>query len=451
MKKLCMMMMLIFTISLAGLAMNAQAAENPTLTSGKAVEGTLTNQKEITYQIKVTKPSYIQLQGTAYSPMLYMDLVDQKNNVIKQLHNEFSDSMEQTPANGKVSEYLEAGTYTIKIHRGENESTEAADYRLLVTVKASAVTEIEPNNGSKTAMTLPVNAKAIKGQMSFGDATDFYKVELKEAGNLSIKVKGYLRDMVVNLYDQDLQRIFRLPQYYYGNILTGVTQSNNMFLEKGIYYVRINNTRATGLYEISAPFEPTKNNDIEPNNGTSQAQLIRPNIDKITGLLSWNDKQDFYKVNVTKKGNMEIAVTLSKEAYILVQDHEGKPVYENYIAIPNGAYDYTFKKKIPVGKGHYYVKIFIYDNSYGLYNLAVNVPEMLPNAPTAKATKTKVTGTTYANSKVTAKIGSKKYTGKSNSKGAFSIKIPTQKVKTKVYVSVTTGAGTSKTTKLQVK
>lgn len=60
---------------------------------------------------------------------------------------------------------------------------------------------------------------------------------------------------------------------------------------------------------------------------------------------------------------------------------------------------------------------------------------------------TAVNGKTTANGTVKVKIGSKTYTGKSNSKGDYSIKIPVQKAGVKLYITVKNSYGYSSSTK----
>lgn len=106
-----------------------------------------------------------------------------------------------------------------------------------------------------------------------------------------------------------------------------------------------------------------------------------------------------------------------------------------------------------VKPGTYYIEVENTSES-GLYNFSVKVPQMLPKAPTVSkfTPKSKVVkGTTYKNSTVKVKIGSKIYITKSSSKGKFSVKIPAQKAKKAIYVSVTTPAGTSASKKVIVK
>ncbi|MEB7773230.1 pre-peptidase C-terminal domain-containing protein [Kurthia gibsonii] len=426
----------------------AQAADYPVIQSGQTIEGTLAEDDRVLYQVNVTKPGYVKFQGTSYSRDLYLSLLDENHNKIVGLHDSFSNATATAPVTRTTGEYVEPGIYYISAYNNGWHS-EDFKYRFTMTVVDSKTTEIEPNNGSELAMAIKPTQKPVTAQLSWNDSTDYYKVKLDQAGLLNIKMTAYMDRMYVQVFDSDLYEVEGWSDYYGGSELSGKVKQGGYYLEKGTYYIKVSQWNSyTGKYKIETKFSKTSNNEKEPNNGLEQAQKIKPNVQSVTGLISWNDSSDFYKVDVSKTGVLNVHMTVYQSMEIKIYDRDGDTLLDRWIFKSSNTSSDKWSTSLNVKKGTYYIQIY---GSTGLYKLNVKVPEMLPKSPKAKATKTKVTGTTYANSKVTVKIGSKKYTGKSNSKGAFSIKIPTQKVKTKVYVSVTTGAGTSKTTKVQVK
>lgn len=320
-----------------------------------------------------------------------------------------------------------------------------------MTIVDSETSEIEPNNGSELAMAIKPTQKPITAQLSWNDSTDYYKVKLDQAGLLNIKMTAYMEYISVQIFDSNLYEVTDWSEEYNGSELSGRVKQDGYYLEKGTYYIKVSQVvyrSSTGKYKIETKFSKTPNNEKEPNNGIEQAQKIKPNVQSVTGLISWNDSSDFYKVDVSKTGVLNIHLTIYQNKDIKIYDRDGYELLNRWIFKSSNTSSDKWSTSLNVKKGTYYIQIY---GNTGLYKLNVKVPEMLPKSPKAKATKTKVTGTTYANSKVTVKIGSKKYTGKSNSKGTFSIKIPKQKAKTKVYVSVKTGAGTSSYTKIYVK
>ena len=450
MKKLFFTCFIAFALYFVMTTPQAQAADYPVIQSGQTMEGTLADEDRVLYQVNVTKPGYVKFQGTSYSNDLYLSLLDENHNRIVSLHNGFSNATATAPATRTTWEYVEPGIYYIEAY-SNGWHNEYFKYRFTMTIVDSKTTEIEPNNGSELAMTIKPTQKPITAQLSWNDSDDYYKVKLDQAGLLNVKMTAYMEYMSVQIFDSNLYEVTDWSEEYNGSELSGRVKQGWYYLEKGTYYIKVSQVvyrSSTGKYKIETKFSKTPNNEKEPNNGIEQAQKIKPNVQSVTGLISWNDSSDFYKVDVSKTGVLNIHLTVYQNKDIKIYDRDGYELLNRWIYKSSNTSSDKWSTSLNVKKGTYYIQIY---GNTGLYKLNVKVPEMLPKSPKAKATKTKVTGTTHANSKVTVKIGSKKYTGKSNSKGTFSIKIPKQKAKTKVYVSVTTGAGTSSYTKIYVK
>ena len=451
MKKLFFTCFIAFALYFVMTTPQAQAADYPVIQSGQKIEGTLSGKgSRVLYQVNVTKPSYINVSGTAYSSNLKLSILDEEQYTIDYLNGSFTNATATTPVTRSVGEYVEPGIYYIEAYN-TTYYDDQFKYHFTMTVKDSKTSEIEPNNGSDLAMAIKPTQKPITGQLSWNDDTDFYKVKLDQAGLFTVKMTAYMEYMSVQIFDSKLYNVINLYDIYDGSELTGKVEQGRCHLEKGTYYIKVSKKLyfpRNGKYKIETKFSKAFNNEKEPNDGIEQAQKIKPNVQSVTGLISWNDPSDFYKVDVSKTGVLNIHLTIYQNKDIKIYDRDGYELLNRWIYKSSNTSSDKWATSLNVKKGTYYIQIY---GNTGLYKLNVKVPEMLPKSPKAKATKTKVTGTTYKNSKVTVKIGSKKYTGKSNSKGTFSIKIPKQKAKTKVYVSVTTGAGTSSYTKIYVK
>ncbi|MFT8314000.1 MAG: Ig-like domain-containing protein [Clostridium sp.] len=78
---------------------------------------------------------------------------------------------------------------------------------------------------------------------------------------------------------------------------------------------------------------------------------------------------------------------------------------------------------------------------YSVVNNSININDTSLALSEVNNRSTTVQGKTIANGTVTVKIGSRTYTGKANSSGAFSIKIPVQAAGAKIYVNVKNGYG----------
>lgn len=117
-------------------------------------------------------------------------------------------------------------------------------------------------------------------------------------------------------------------------------------------------------------------------------------------------------------------------------------------------YYYKFSVSYPKQKVNSYVKIKIADDDGYSESGKVKIKNIPPKITVSSITSgsVKITGKTTAGSKVTAKINGKKYKGKANKSGKYTIKIKQAKVGTKIKVSVVTPEGYtgSKTVKVKL-
>ncbi|MBO2535682.1 Ig-like domain-containing protein [Rummeliibacillus suwonensis] len=452
MKKVFLTIAIAFFISF-GLSFDRASADGEVnLSLGQTISGIITDDDTIDYyKITIPKAGKLSLEVSSYMEWLDVELYDENHDIVISEDN-FSGADDNNPIPWKEGEYLEAGTYTVKVSQ---DSDYTGKYSIKSTFKASNNNEIESNNGTDIAQSLTLNKTKVTGQISWNDSADYYKVTLTKPGYLSVLISSYMEYLNVELLDADYNQI--KENYYFdgANESTAIPESLSTYLEKGTYYVKISRDDYNGLYKLQANFSATNNNEKESNNGVDQAQTLKPNIQKITGLISWNDSTDFYKVDVKKSGKLNVNIA-SYMPYLDVTIYNKNMESMNSEYSFYGATSNTAITKIlstDVKAGTYYIEIKE-DDYLGKYKLSASVPQMLPKPPkvyTVKKGAKSISGVTYKNSAVTVKIGSKKYTGKSTSNGKFKIKIPRQKANAKIYINVKTSAGTSPTKKVVVK
>ena len=286
---------------------------------------------------------------------------------------------------------------------------------------------------------LPLNA-SVSGYITDSDDQQIYAIHLSNAGRVTVKLDSYIGGVNIALEDSEGKEVFQ-NYVYGGNSADPAKWSNWKDLEAGTYYVKVDQEGSyTGKYDLKVNYDAIGNNEIEPNDGTAQAQLIKLNSQTVTGLISWNDSKDVYKVVLPKAGR----VTVKLDSYIggvniALEDSEGKEVFQNYVYGGNSADPAKWSDWKDLKAGTYYVKVGQESDYTGKYTLVVQCPDLLPAPPTVNMVSNKsktVTGKTVPNGTVSVKINSKVYTGKSDSKGYFSIPIPVQSNGTKLYVSV---------------
>lgn len=453
MRKIVLTITLAFLCVIGYSSTSASAAENSTnLGLNKSVSGVITDDDPSDYYtISLGEAGKLSLDVSSYMPYMNVALYDENHDVIME-NSSFEDADENNPTPWKEGKYLEPGTYTVKVSQ---EDDYTGNYRLNATFNAANNNEVEPNNGIDLAQPLTLNESQITGLISWNDSTDYYKLDVKKAGKLSVDFSSYMAYVNIDVLDENYESIMSDDSFSGASENTAIPTNLSTYLEAGTYYIKVSEDDENGRYKLKANFTEAKNNEIEPNNGVDQAQTISANTQKVTGLISWNDTADFYKVNITKAGKLTVN-TYSYIRWLDVDVYDSKMQNVLSYADFGDANENTSilnSDTAVVKAGTYYISIK-QDSGYGKYKLFVKAPSMLPKSPTVNKVKKgakKITGKTAKNSTVTVKIGSKKYTGKSNSAGKFSIKVPAQKAKSKIYVSVKTSAGTSASAKVVVK
>jgi cell wall-associated protease len=157
---------------------------------------------------------------------------------------------------------------------------------------------------------LPIGTRA-SGEISEENGEKIYKIDLSEAGGLTINVSSYFEHMDVQLHDFDGEEIWD-SSVLYGEKNNPKKWSNQVDLEAGTYFVKINkgswgNTTVT--YQLDTVFQAAENNEVEPNNGTEIAQLLTLNEKSAKGFLSWSDSEDYYKGVLPKAGQLKINIS----------------------------------------------------------------------------------------------------------------------------------------------
>jgi len=428
-------LMLIFTIS--SLKTKTAFASSPTdLPFDTSVSGYITDtDNQQIYTINLKQAGRVTVKLDSYIGGVNIALEDSEGNEV--FRHYVSEGNSADP--GKWSDWadLEAGTYYVKVYQA---GSSTGKYDLKVNYVAAHNNEIEPNDGTTQAQPIALNSQTVTGFISWNDSEDVYKVVLPKAGRVTVKLDSYIGGVNIALEDSEGNEVFR---HYVseGNSADPGKWSDWADLEAGTYYVKVYQAgSSTGKYDLKVNYVAAHNNEIEPNDGTTQAQPIALNSQTVTGLISWNDSKDVYKVVLPKSGR----VTVKLDSYIggvniALEDSEGNEVFRHYVSEGNSADPGKWSDWADLEAGTYYVKVYQAGSSTGQYVLSVQCPDLLPAPPTVNMVSNKsktVTGKTVPNGTVSVKINSKVYTGKSDSKGYFSIPIPVQSNGTKLYVSV---------------
>ena len=424
---------------------HASASTTQTLNFNTTVTNTISNKNaEQVYKITLPSAGTVKVNLNSYIEAVTLELTDENGESVWGYSRNIYGGSASTPKQWSDQADLEAGIYYIKISQF---SYHTGKYDLKVGFNTAGNNETEPNNSTSQAQLITLNTQKINGFLSLNDDTDCYKFILKQAGTIDVHVDSNIYDASLDLLDESGNDVWGDEDIYGGSSQTPKQWSKSVDLEAGTYYIKISNSSGyTGKYNLYVNYTPAGNNEVEPNNSTSQAQELS-NGQKVTGFLSWSDDTDVYKVNLPKAGNLKISLDSSIDwVYVDLIDANGNNIWDDYIYDGSIETPKQWNKSESLPAGTYYLKISR-DYNTGKYVLSVNAP-LYPSAPsinTVSTNSTSVSGKTDANCTVYVKAGSKTYKGKSNNKGDYKVSIPKQKAGTKIYVYATNTYGKSGT------
>jgi hypothetical protein len=135
---------------------------------------------------------------------------------------------------------VKKGTYYLIVSAASTKAPKDASYRLATKYETKKHIELESNQDRKSATTLPLNT-TFTGQTNDLDAMDYYKVTVKESGQLNIRTATTNEDASLDyrLYDANRKTVKGFDTKV--NRAWTVTKSST-FVEKGTYYVRVAGT-----------------------------------------------------------------------------------------------------------------------------------------------------------------------------------------------------------------
>lgn len=427
------------------LPLNSAHAESKLPLNG-TTNGKLTAHQELVYAFTLSKSGKLTLDLKSFSEEADFQLLDDQENEIMDLTLR-SDG--KTAKREVKSYHIEPRKYRLFV-KDRSYSGRTGDFSITTTFKESNASDIEPNNGTSEAQLLTLGKKT-RGFISEQDDRDVYKISVPSGGRLTLDISSYIKEGAdLSLKDAYNEEIWR--KFVRSTELTPGKENKSIYLEKGDYYFFVDRGYYgyTGMYEVNATFKAANNNEVEPNNGSIEAKNLAF-YKKVTGLLSWSDTDDYYKITVPKKSNITLDFSSYVDSYATVELINSKNenlFYKDVWGKINtpGRLIQTWS----LNKGTYYLRI--HNNNYnGVYQFQVKSSHLLPplSVKPVKTSSTTVSGTTEKNASVTTKIGKKTYKTKANTKGQFNIKISKQKAGTLIKTYSTNLYGTTyKTTKV---
>lgn len=159
------------------------------------------------------------------------------------------------------------------------------------------------------AATLPTSNVFISGSTDKGyNAKVTYDLKVSQASKMVLTCMSY-GDVSMSYYSADLSERYDTVYAYTDSAASPVTKVITAYVSPGTYKVVIDNERsAASRYQIKASISSLGANDIEPNDFDHAMTLNKGAT--ITGALTTQDKEDWYKITTTSK-----FVRLSISAY----------------------------------------------------------------------------------------------------------------------------------------
>lgn len=375
---ICLLFMLGFFLQ-----MTQEASAVTKLSSGKWVTGYITESKiKNSYQFTIKKPSKVTIEAISYMEQVEIFTWNsKKEEVIPAFY--FSNASVGNAVERKQEIYLLPGTYKIQANRIQY-SNHTGSYRIKVKWEEQTTNEVEPNDTKEKAQFVELNKLKITGQMGWNDPADYYRVNVTKPGKLTVNATSYVSGLNVELYNNNLKQMDNESNFLDADEYNRVTKSLSTYVEKGTYYIKVTKssiTGATGKYVLQPKFTATNNKEKESNNSIKKAHTLKMNGNRLTGLISFSDRVDYYKVKVPKNAKVDVQIK-SHMPKLRVELYNSALTNLKQLESFRGATESRFVSKTltkTLKPGTYYIAIKD-KGSLGTYQINVRIVKLLPKA-----------------------------------------------------------------------
>lgn len=204
--------------------------------------------------------------------------------------------------------------------------------------------------------------------------TRYYSVTLPKSGYLTVNVNAFFGGCEVYVYDEDLTTTVIGRGSIYGSDSAPGTYQSGAWLEKGTYLIRIRSFRSEyGNFWVKASFKAAGNNESEPNNTYAKPTSLKLN-QKVRGLLSVQDTDDYYAFVLPKARKVTVQLTsYFSRCRWEVRNADLEVIQEGSLYGTESA-PRVSNIELDLKAGKYYVRI--YQGGQGYYDLVVK-PEII--------------------------------------------------------------------------
>lgn len=211
---------------------------------------------------------------------------------------------------------------------------------------------------------------------------NYYKVTLPSAGSLTL----HMRSTEVPCfsyaicYDETGENYVYEDDIWWNQNLKLLDFKDPIYLEPGTYYICLTGRGNldwgdyyTGSYTCGFQFISSGTNDGEPNNSFEQAKSLGLGV-AVTGQISWNDKEDYYRVALGSAGKLTLNMASYMGRYdIAIYDSEQKRIWNTYEYLDENATMRQDAYGLYLEEGIYYILIYKdSDKGTGVYKLSAS-------------------------------------------------------------------------------
>ncbi len=233
-----------------------------------------------------------------------------------------------------------------------------------------AFTFFSADANAADAKTQPVNGVYVDYTYDQPESIITHPFTLTTSGTVTVNVQAQFIANV-KLCNADTDKEYDSKYGIYGTPTAPKTETIKLDLEAGKYYISVSSSQlsdpSTGVYRIKISQTPSGSTEIEPNDNFAQAMNL-PRETLITGFISWDNPNDFYKITLPANEKIALTMILNENAYgstsknvtIYNSDFEQQSVHAFYASTPGG----SDTKEIELSKGISYIKI----DHFGLYD-----------------------------------------------------------------------------------
>jgi FKBP-type peptidyl-prolyl cis-trans isomerase/Bacterial pre-peptidase C-terminal domain len=234
----------------------------------------------------------------------------------------------------------------------------------------------DPGKTLRTARLFPVGTtpRIQRDRLSASDTVDLWKVNLKSRSNLNLGLSGLSRRANANVTILDRR----------GRVVQAVGQPgnqtiNNLLLQSGTYYVRVNLRRQSPAtrYALSLQANPTTD---QFGNAFSTASLLRTASGTLTDVIGSDDPNDFFGFGTLVAGQFNVSLSgLSSDANLELYDGNQKLLFAS--ANPGTANE-AINQRLTSIAGNYFLRVSSASGQDTNYTLAYS---FVPDTPVQTA------------------------------------------------------------------